>query len=54
MKVRTAIDPIDLMRQLRFKYAKESNYQMNKYTKQIRRTTRQLISKYKDYFKGVD
>jgi hypothetical protein len=54
MKVRIASDPIDLMRQLRFKYAKETNYQMNKYTRQIRRTTRQLINKYKAYFKGED
>jgi hypothetical protein len=54
MKARTFIDPIDQVRQLRFKYIKESNYQLNKHTKQFRRTTRQLINKYKSYFRSAE
>jgi hypothetical protein len=52
MKSRLFLDPIDLMKQIRYKYLKESNYVINRYTKQVRRTTKQLITKYKDQFKA--
>jgi len=50
MKQKLLSNPIDSMKELRFKFIKEANYNTNKYTKQLRRTTRQIIHKYKSNF----
>ena len=47
MRKRVVLDPIESIRELKFKFIKEANYQSNKYTKQIRRATRQLLHKQK-------
>ena len=47
MRKRVILDPIEAIRELRFKFIKESNYQVNRYTKQIRRATKQLLHKQK-------
>jgi hypothetical protein len=47
-------EPIDLVKEIRFKYYKEANYNMHKYTKQLRRTTRQIINKFKFLFKSSE
>lgn len=47
MRKRVILDPIESIRELKFKFIKEANYQTNKYTKQIRRATKQLLQKQK-------
>ncbi len=54
MRKRVILDPIEAIRELRFKFIKESNYQVNRYTKQIRRATKQLLHKQKMEPKIID
>jgi len=48
MRRRTNLDPIETLRELKFKFIKEANYQTNKYTKQFRRAVKQILHKQKN------
>jgi len=47
MRKRVILDPIESIRELKFKFFKEANYTTNRYTRQIRRATKQLLHKQK-------
>ena len=47
MRKRAIFDPIETIRELKFKFLKEANYQTNRYTKQFRRAAKQILHKQK-------
>ena len=47
MRRHAIFEPIETIRELKFKFLKEANFQTNRYTKQFRRVAKQILHKQK-------